>query len=239
MLGDALVDAFVTAADKDDARELREAARHVLAEQGAGSGQQDDGGAGRDVGIGGGGIEVGRFKGGFDGFEEGFRLHDHAFATAEGAIVHSAVAVVGKLAQIVDMRFDEARFAGAPDDAEIERAGEKFGEDGDEVEAHRANRIARRLVEVEEAFGWDDFDAAGGHVDVDAYLLSKRNEEFAFQGIDYENWRTWNVFADGLDGGDGTDLCGWCGCLAIDNVAANEVGDEVAAGRKLDTVGQR
>ena len=46
------------------------------------------------------------------------------------------MAVVGEIAQVVDVRFDQACFAGAANDAVVERAGEEFGEDCDEVEAH-------------------------------------------------------------------------------------------------------
>ena len=38
---------------------------------------------------------------GFDGFEDGLGLEDHAFAAAEGAVVDGAMAVVGEGAQVV------------------------------------------------------------------------------------------------------------------------------------------
>jgi hypothetical protein len=43
---------------------------------------------------------------------------------------------VREIAQVVDVRFDQARFAGASHDAVVERAGEEFGENCDEIEAH-------------------------------------------------------------------------------------------------------
>ena len=37
----------------------------------------------------------------FDALKEGFRLEDHAFATAERAVVNGSVAIVGELAKVV------------------------------------------------------------------------------------------------------------------------------------------
>ena len=44
--------------------------------------------------------------------------------------------VVGEFAQIVHADFDQTGFAGAAEDAEIERPVEEFGENGHQVEAH-------------------------------------------------------------------------------------------------------
>jgi hypothetical protein len=46
------------------------------------------------------------------------------------------VLVFCKLAQILDIYVDQARFARAPHDAVIKRAGEKLRENRNEVEAH-------------------------------------------------------------------------------------------------------
>jgi hypothetical protein len=46
------------------------------------------------------------------------------------------MAIVREGAEIVDMRFDKFRFARAPHDSVIERAGEELWEYGDDVESH-------------------------------------------------------------------------------------------------------
>ena len=77
----------------------------------------------------------------FDGFEKRFGFEDHSFAAAERAIVNGLVAVFGELAQILNVNVDKACFAGAANDAVIERAGEEFRKNGDEIEAHLFVRI--------------------------------------------------------------------------------------------------
>jgi hypothetical protein len=74
-----------------------------------------------------------------DGGEERLGLKHHAFTAAEGAVVHGAVAVVRERAEVVDADFDQAGVLRAAQDAVVERAAEEVGEDGDEVEAHRAS----------------------------------------------------------------------------------------------------
>ena len=129
-LRDAFVDAFVAAADENDAFERSEAARGGLREALALCGEKDDGLAG---GVAGG---FGRDAEGFDALEDGLRLEDHALAAAEGAVVDRAVAVVRPVAEIVGVDGGEAGTERALEDAVAERALEKAGEEGDEVEAH-------------------------------------------------------------------------------------------------------
>ena len=71
-----------------------------------------------------------------DGIENRCGFEQHAFTSAERAIVDGAMAVFGELAQILDIYIDQAGFAGTAEDAVVERADKKFGKDGDEVEAH-------------------------------------------------------------------------------------------------------
>jgi hypothetical protein len=136
MFSDAFVDAFVAPAKKKDAVQLRVAAGGFLGEALAGGGEQDDGGV-RMERWPGGGVAYGMAEERFDCFEEWFGLKNHTFAAAEGAIVDGAMAVFGEFAQILDVDVDDGGFAGATDDAVLERAGEEFGEDGNQVEAHR------------------------------------------------------------------------------------------------------
>jgi len=69
-------------------------------------------------------------------FGKRFRFQDHAFAAAERAIVHSAVAVVSELAQIEDANRDKGIGLGAAHDAVLEKARKESREDGENVEAH-------------------------------------------------------------------------------------------------------
>ena len=128
--GDALVDAFIAAADEDDALEGGEAARGGLREALALRREKDYGLAG---GIAGG--LRGDAKG-FDALEDGLRLEDHAFAATEGAVVDGAVAVVGPVAEVVRVDGGKAGAERALEDAVAERALKEAGKEGDEVEAH-------------------------------------------------------------------------------------------------------
>ena len=85
-----------------------------------------------------GGVAVGfgRQGEGLEAVKDRLGLEDHAFAAAKWAVVHGAVAVVGKSAEVVGVEVDEPCADGSSDDAVIERAGEERREDGDEVEAH-------------------------------------------------------------------------------------------------------
>src|ERR1700744_4609405 len=118
-LRDALVDAFVTAADKDDAFERRKAARRRLRETLALRGEKDHGLAG---GV------AGRFRRDaqrLDALKDGLRLEDHALATAEGAVVDGAMSVVGPVAEVMGVDRGEARAQRALEDAVAERALEE------------------------------------------------------------------------------------------------------------------
>jgi hypothetical protein len=132
---DTLVDAFIAAADEKYAVELRKASRSFLIKKFSGSGEEHNGGfwIWRD--------RLHRVSNAvsqerLDGFEKWRRLENHAFTTAEWTIVHSAMAVFGECPQILDIYFDQSCFACATENTVVERSGEKFRKDGDEVEAH-------------------------------------------------------------------------------------------------------
>jgi len=135
MIGNSFVDAFVAAAEEENAVESGVAASGFLRETFAGGGEQDDGGAGVEGGFG-GGVADGMTEERFDGFEERLGFEHHALAAAKGAIVDSAMTVFGEFAQVLDVDVDDGGFAGAADDAVLQGAGKEFGEDGDEVKAH-------------------------------------------------------------------------------------------------------
>lgn len=135
VFGDAFVHTFVATAKKEDAVELRVATRGFLREAFASGREQNDGSIGVERWLG-GGIAYRVTEERFDGFEERLGLEDHAFAAAEGAIVHGAMPVSSEFAQVLDVDLNDGGFACAADDAVFEGAGEEFGEDGDQVEAH-------------------------------------------------------------------------------------------------------
>jgi len=136
-LRDALIDAFVAAADEDDAVERGEMAGDGLREALALCGEQNDGFAGGGwIGKAGGpGCDVE----GFDALEDRLRFEDHAFAAAEGTVVDGAVTVVGPVAKVVGVDLGDAGAQGAFEHAVVERAFEESGEEGDEVESHDAD----------------------------------------------------------------------------------------------------
>ena len=64
------------------------------------------------------------------------RFQHHAFAAAERPVVHGAVAIFGKVAQVLHVNFDDSRFARAADNPVIERTVEELGENRNQIEAH-------------------------------------------------------------------------------------------------------
>ena len=70
------------------------------------------------------------------GFKKRSGFEDHTFATAKRTVVDAAMLVFGKFAQVLNVYVDEFRLPGAPENSVIERAAEKFREDGDKVKAH-------------------------------------------------------------------------------------------------------
>ncbi len=129
-LVDALVDAFVASAEEDDAVEAGELVGDGLGEGLALGGEEDDGLAGEVAGGFGGEVE------GVEGVEDGLGLEDHAFSTAEGAIVDGAVTVVGEGTEVVGGDVDLSGSDGAAEDSVLERGGEEVGKDGEDVNVH-------------------------------------------------------------------------------------------------------
>jgi hypothetical protein len=139
-LADALVDAFVTAADEDHAVEGGETASGGLREALALRGEQDHGLFVRLAGCAGGFGGKGQ---GLEAVEDGLGLEDHALAAAEGTVVDGAVTVVGEGAEVVDVGSGDAGAEGARDDAVAQDAlvgegAKELRKDGEDVEAHRS-----------------------------------------------------------------------------------------------------
>src|SRR5579883_111126 len=125
MFRDALVDAFVAAADQQQFGVPGEPVGHRLVEHAALGGEQ-------------GYFLIGAaFRpDGFHGVEDRLGLEDHAFAASERPVVDGFVAVVGPVPEVVDADVQDARIFRPFDHAEVERPREKFGEDRQDVENH-------------------------------------------------------------------------------------------------------
>jgi len=127
MVGYALVDAFVAAAEEGNIGVVREAPGVTLTEAPAGGACEDHPVRGSALG-----------EDGFYGMEKRSGFQDHAFAPTKGAVVYGLMAIVGPIAQIVYFDFDETGLGGSGDYAMLERAEEKLREDGDDMEGHGA-----------------------------------------------------------------------------------------------------
>src|SRR5579871_5968229 len=135
MLGNALVDTFVAAANEDDSRLLCQAASGFLIETFAGGGEKDDGGFlwKRDFLN---GIAYGLAEQGFDCVKKRFGFENHTFAPAERAVVHGPVTVFCKFAQVLHMDLYNSRLLRSTQNAVVEGPGEKFRKNCNEIEAH-------------------------------------------------------------------------------------------------------
>lgn len=134
---DALIDAFVMAAEEDEMVALGgEALGRGLFERGACGGHKQHSGPLRA-------------EGGESG-ENGFALHDHALAPAIGGVVGGAVFVRGPVADVVRVDFHEGALLGASDDAFSQSVGRDLGKEGQDVDAHaqgfalKRSRVANR-----------------------------------------------------------------------------------------------
>jgi len=123
---DALVDAFVVAADEDKAGERGELAGFVLGENGALGAGKEDAGAFGCAGVAGDGVE---------GAGEGFGFEDHATASAVRGVVDDFVAVLGVVAEVVDAEVEQTLFPGPSEDAFGQGAFEPGGEEGEDIDA--------------------------------------------------------------------------------------------------------
>ena len=65
-----------------------------------------------------------------------FRLQYHTFAAAKGTVVHGAVPVVRKCAQIVNADRNQPLGQRPPHDSVLEDAGKELRKDGNDLETH-------------------------------------------------------------------------------------------------------
>src|SRR3974390_2138024 len=71
-----------------------------------------------------------------DTFKDRFRLQDHALAAAKRAVIHGAVPVFRKVPQIVNADLYQSRFAGPAHNTKIQRPGEEFRKDREDIDLH-------------------------------------------------------------------------------------------------------
>ena len=127
VVGDALVDVLVMAAEERELLEPRETLGVGVARTAAARREEDDRGLRADR---------------LDGLEERRGLHHHARAAAVGRVVHGAVLVVRVVAQVDELVAYQPAAAAARGDREAERALEELREDGDDADGeHRAHSL--------------------------------------------------------------------------------------------------
>src|SRR5262249_58071984 len=71
-----------------------------------------------------------------DSLEKWLGFHHHSLAAAKWTVIHTAMTVMREVAQVMNLHFDEPRFARAPQDPVLERPRKKLGKNRDEIKAH-------------------------------------------------------------------------------------------------------
>jgi hypothetical protein len=121
---------FIAATDKHHVLERGKLTRYGLRERPALSGEQDDGlprcVTPRSI------ANIERIR----AVEDGSGFQDHPFATSKRTVVHSAVPIMGKCAQIVRMHRNDACGNRPAQNAVVQGPFEKVGEDRKHIEAH-------------------------------------------------------------------------------------------------------
>lgn len=125
-INEAFVDAFIAAADEDEAGPTGEITDEAVADGLALWREVDDvGRVGREWGD------------AFNRTGEDIDTHYHAGPAAERVIVDALVAAGGVVANIVDYQVEEAGLPGAFQDGDIERASERLREEREDIDAHQ------------------------------------------------------------------------------------------------------
>ena len=132
MFADAVVDALVVAAEDNQVVERREAVGFVLV-------VADAVGRGVDHLV----VFPFRFEG-FDAAVDRFDLHYHTRLSAEGVVVRGAVLVFCVVPDVVDMDFDQPLLLRTLEDRFVQRRGEQFGYDGQDVYSHGVSVLGGR-----------------------------------------------------------------------------------------------
>src|SRR5271170_5431447 len=69
-------------------------------------------------------------------FKDRSGLQQHAFAAAEGPVIHSPVPVMRPVPKVMDVDFDQSGFPSPLDDTVLKWSPEEFREDREHVEFH-------------------------------------------------------------------------------------------------------
>src|SRR5579875_3389532 len=125
MLGDALIDALVAAADEQQPVERGVLARHRLVKPAALRRKQRHPLPG-----------VSSRPDRFHRFKDRLRFQQHPLSAAERPVVDRAMTVMSPVSQIVDTNFDQPRLPGALHHAVLEWPAEKFRKDRQDVKLH-------------------------------------------------------------------------------------------------------
>ena len=125
---EALVDAFIAAADQHRALAGGPALDRFVAQRLADGRKQHD--RRRRAARGQRRVEAGR---------ERLGHHHHPGAAAEGPVVHALVVALGEIARIPEHDLDLLRFVGATRHAAGHEGREQFGKEREDVEAHARN----------------------------------------------------------------------------------------------------
>lgn len=149
VVDDALIDAFVVAAEEDEVGDFDELLGGALGEEGAGGGEEEGEGfsifdfrfSSGVAGSCGGAFPISDLRTSifaqlFDRGEDGFAFEDHALAAAVGGVVGGAVFVGGPVAEVVGADGDEAALLRLADHALGERGGGDVWEEGEDVDQH-------------------------------------------------------------------------------------------------------
>src|SRR5581483_2287640 len=129
---DSLIHALVAAANQRHTLQSGQLLGHALVKALALGGKQHH----RFPGDSGQARFPGRDRLCFQTLKDRFRLQNHALAAAEGTVVHSAVAVVGEVAQVNHLDLHQTSLAGAPKDAMLQRPAKEVGKNGYDLELH-------------------------------------------------------------------------------------------------------
>jgi hypothetical protein len=136
MIGDALVDSLISSAKKNQAVDLRVPSRGFLPKTFPRCGHQNNGRLRSEhSGL----LRASQVaaENRFGRLEERLGLEHHPFAAAKRPIIDAAVAILSEGTQILHLDLDQAGLASPPQNAVIQRAGKKFWENGNQIEAHR------------------------------------------------------------------------------------------------------
>jgi hypothetical protein len=111
----------------------------------------------------------------------------HALSTTKRPVVNGAMPVMGKRAKVVHAHIHETRLSRAPQDAVIERAGEKFWKNGDDLKLHRRHSVpqqASATVQIKQTVGERHLNALRFDVNLNAEFSGKGHKYFALLRVD-------------------------------------------------------